>query len=233
MPRLIIGNKLYSSWSLRPWLLMKVLGLAFEETVVPLYQPDSRAKLLQYSPAGKVPILIDGDTTVWESLAIIEYLAEKHPNAGVWPRNARARAHARAICAEMHAGLAALRQACSMNLGKRYAARDRGEAVAQDVARVTEIFQGTRSQFGTNGPFLYGDFCAADAMFAPVVARLETYSIAVDDAARGYMDAVLQLPAFRAWREAALAEPWVIAGNEADEPAIEVFRAAQQAKGQK
>ena len=233
MPRLIIGNKLYSSWSLRPWLLMKALGLAFEETLVQLRQPDTKSRLLQYSPAGKAPILIDGDTTVWESIAIIEYLAEKHPEAGVWPRDARARAHARAICAEMHAGFSGLRQACPMNLGKRFAARDRGEAVAQDIARVTEIFRGTRSQFGTHGPFLFGDFSGADAMYAPVVTRFETYSIPVDDVTRAYMDAVLQHPAFRAWREAALAEPWVLAAVERDEPVVEVLRTVQQANGQK
>jgi glutathione S-transferase len=224
MPRLIIGNKLYSSWSLRPWLLMKALELPFEESVVPLYRPDSKSKLLQYSPAGKVPILIDGAVTVWESIAIIEYLAEKHSQAGIWPRDAQARAQARAICAEMHAGFGALRQACPMNLGKRFAMRDRGEAIAQDVARVTAIFRDARSQFGTRGPFLYGDFTAADAMYAPIVTRLDTYSIPVEDVSRRYIDAVLQHPAFRAWREAALAEPWVIADAEADEPAIEVFR---------
>jgi glutathione S-transferase len=224
MPRLIIGNKVYSSWSLRPWLLMKALELPFEETVVPLYRSDSKSRLLQYSPAGKVPILIDGAVTVWESIAIIEYLAEKHPRAGVWPRDAGARAHARAICAEMHAGFAALRQACSMNLGKRFAMRDRGEAVAQDVARVTAIFRDARAQFGTNGAFLYGDFTAADAMYAPILTRLDTYSVPVDDVSRQYMDSVLQHPAFRAWREAALAEPWIIADAEAEEPAMEVFR---------
>jgi glutathione S-transferase len=225
MSHLIIGNKLYSSWSLRPWLLMKVLELPFEETVVPLYQPDSKSKLLQHSPAAKVPILIDGGVTIWESIAIIEYLAEKYPEKGVWPRDMGARAHARAICAEMHAGFAALRQACPMNLGKRFASRDRGASVEQDVARASEIFRTTRLRFGTQGDFLYGDFSGADAMYAPIVTRFETYSIGVDDISRSYMDAVLQHPAFRAWRDAALAEPWILAGGEVDEPAIEDKRA--------
>jgi glutathione S-transferase len=230
--RLIIGNKLYSSWSLRAWLLMKALDLPFEETVVPLYQPDTRGKLLQHSPAAKVPILIDGVVTVWESIAIIECLAEKYPEKGIWPRDARARSHARAISAEMHAGFAALRQACPMNLGKRFAPRDRGDAVRQDVARVSEIFRSTRSQFGTQGAFLYGDFSGADAMYAPIVTRLETYSIEVDAVSRRYMDAVLRHTAFRAWREAALAEPWVLAGAEVNEPTIELFRdvRSEQAK---
>lgn len=223
IPRLVIGNKLYSTWSLRPWLLMRALNLPFEETLIPLYRDDSKAKLQQHSPSGKVPTLIDGDVIVWETLAIIEYLAERHPGANVWPREVHARAYARAISSEMHAGFSALRGACSMNLGKRFAARDRGPAVAADVARITEIFRDARARFGKEGPFLFGAFCAADAMYAPVVTRLDTYSIQVDETSRAYMDAVLGLPAFDEWRDAALKEKWIIASSEVDEKPLQVF----------
>jgi glutathione S-transferase len=138
--QLVIGNKLYSSWSLRAWLVMKVFDLPFDETVVPLFQASSKQEVLRYSPSGKVPVLIDGDFVVWESMAIIEYLAEIHPLKGIWPSEAAARAHARAASAEMHADFSALRSACPMNLGKGFARRERGEAVAQDVARVTASF---------------------------------------------------------------------------------------------
>ncbi len=164
MPTLVIANKCYSSWSLRPWLLMKQLGLAFDEVLIPLDQPDTKAEILKHSPAGKVPILIDGDVTVWESLAIMDHVGEAHEDAAVWPRDPPARAMARSIAAEMHAGFQALRSACPMNLGKRYAPRDRGEAVAQDVARVTAIWREARGRFGAGGPFLFGAFSAADAM---------------------------------------------------------------------
>ncbi len=226
-PMLVIGNKLYSSWSLRGWLGMKAFGLPFEETLIPLYRPESKARLLEHSPSGKVPLLVDGDIRVWESLAIIEYLAEKHPEAQIWPRDPKARAHARAICSEMHAGFMALRYACPMNLGKRFAAKDRGDAVAADVARLTEIFRSTRERFGTGGRFLFGAFSAADAMYAPVAARFQTYSIQVDATSEAYVDAVIGHPAFQEWRTAALREPWVIVDSETDEPAIEVHRKAR------
>ncbi|MGH6930400.1 MAG: glutathione S-transferase family protein [Dongiaceae bacterium] len=225
-PTLVIGNKLYSSWSLRAWLVMKAFALPFEEILIPLYNPDSKARLLEHSPSGKVPLLIDGDIKVWESLAIIEYLAEKHPAAHIWPRDAKARAHARAICSEMHAGFTALRNACPMNLGKRLAPRDRGDAVASDVARLADIFREARARFGGDGSFLYGAFSAADAMYAPIATRLDTYSISIDATSRAYVDAVIGHPAFREWRAAALSEPWVIADSEGDEPAVEVYRSA-------
>ncbi|MSP83264.1 MAG: glutathione S-transferase family protein [Alphaproteobacteria bacterium] len=214
MHKLVIGNKLYSSWSLRPWLLMKILGIPFGETVIPLYEPGSKAAILALSPSGKVPTLIDGDVVVWESLAIMEYLADRHGELGVWPKGRAARAHARSVATEMHAGFMALRQACSMNLGKRYAATDRGEAVANDVARITAIFREARSRFGAGGPFLYGPFTAADAMYAPVVTRFETYGIVVDPVSRAYMNAVLGLPAYQEWHRGALAETWTIPHTE-------------------
>jgi glutathione S-transferase len=225
MPTLVIANKLYSSWSLRPWLLMKQLGMTFDEIVIPLDLPTTKAEVLKHSPAGKVPILIDGDLTVWETLAIMEYLYDAH-RAPVWPSDMKARAMARSVSAEMHAGFSALRSACPMNLGKRYGSRDRGEAVARDVARFEEIVSQARDRFGQGGPFLFGAFCAADAMFAPLVTRIDTYSISTDEPTRAYMDAVLSLPAFREWRTAALQETWIVPSDEVDEEPIANYRKA-------
>lgn len=227
MLHLTIANKLYSSWSARPWLVMRAFDIPFEETVIPMYQPDSKARMLAVSPTGKMPCLTDGDVKVWESLAIIEYLAEKFPDRPVWPSDPKARAHARAAASEMHAGFQALRSACPMNLGKRFAKRDRGPEVVADVARLAALWKEARSTFAEGKPFLYGDFCAADAMFAPVVTRLDTYQIEVDADTRAYMDAVLSHPAFVAWREAALQEPWQIAHYEEGETPVEVFHRPQ------
>ncbi len=225
MPTLVIANKCYSSWSLRPWLLMRQLGLAFDEIVIPLDLADTKEKVLRHSPAGKVPILIDGDATVWESIAIMEYVGEAY-GAPVWPEDRTARAMARSVAAEMHAGFPALRSACPMNLGKRFAQKDRGEAVARDVARFSEIVRQARERFGAGGPFLFGKFTAADAMYAPLVTRLDTYSIALDGTTRAYVDAILSLPAFQEWRSAALKEEWIVDADEVDEDAIENFRKA-------
>jgi glutathione S-transferase len=226
VPTLVIANKLYSSWSLRPWLLMKQLGLAFDEVLIPLGQPDTRARILAHSPAGKVPVLIDEGLAVWDSLAIMEYLADTQPDAPVWPREVAPRAMARSISAEMHSGFQGLRSACPMNLGKRYAFRDRGEAVARDVERVTGLWREARQKFGAGGPFLFGSFSAADAMYAPVVARLDTYSVPVDAVSRAYMEAILGLPSFQDWRAAALREPWTYKEDEIDEEPIADLRAA-------
>ncbi|EIM28049.1 glutathione S-transferase family protein [Microvirga lotononidis] len=225
MPTLVIANKCYSSWSLRPWLLMKQLGISFDEIIIPLDLPDTKAKVLRHSPAGKVPILIDGDATVWETIAIMEYVGEAY-HAPVWPEVREARAMARSVAAEMHAGFSALRSACPMNLGRKYAQKDRGEAVARDVARFSEIVHQARERFGAGGPFLFGAFTAADAMYAPLATRLDTYSIALDAMTRAYVDAILSLPAFQEWRSAALTEEWVVAADEVDEEAIENCRKA-------
>ena len=225
MPTLVIANKTYSSWSLRPWLLMKQLGVAFDEITIPLDLPDTKARVLQHSPAGKMPILIDGDVTVWESISIMEYVGEAY-GAPIWPEDRRARAMARSVAAEMHAGFPALRSACPMNLGKRYAQRDRGEAVVRDVARFSEIVRDARGLFGAGGPFLFGAFSAADAMYAPLATRLDTYSVALDAPARSYVDAILALPAFQEWRSAAMKEEWIVDADEIDEEPIENYRTA-------
>jgi glutathione S-transferase len=225
MPTLVIGNKLYSSWSLRPWLLMRHFGIPFEEILIPLDQPDSKARFLEHSPAGKVPILIDGDVTVWETVAIMEYVGEAF-GASIWPSGRKARAMARSIAAEMHAGFQGIRSACPMNLGKKYARKDRGAAVARDVARFSEIVRQARERFGEGGPFLFGAFSAADAMYAPLVTRLDTYSIALDATTQSYVDAVLALPAFQEWRSAGLKEAWVVHDDEIDEEPIENYRKA-------
>lgn len=223
-PILVIANKLYSSWSLRPWLLLRQLGLPFDEVLVPLHRSETAAAIRRYSPAGKVPVLVDGEVAVWDSLAIVEYAAERWPEAGIWPRNPVARALARSISAEMHSGFTGLRRACPMNLGKSFARRDRGEQVARDVARIEDIWADARRRFGQDGPFLFGAFTAADAMYAPVVARLDTYGIEVGARTRAYMDTILGSSAFREWREAALRESWVLDADEVDEPALRDHR---------
>jgi glutathione S-transferase len=188
---LVIGNKNYSSWSLRPWLAMKVLGIPFEEKRVPLYGPESKRELLRYSPAGKVPCLVDGELRVWDSLAILEYLAERHP--GLWPAEATLRARARSVSAEMHSGFPNLRQHMSMNVRKRHPGKGRTPEVLAEIARIVEIWGEAR------GPFLFGPFCAADAMYAPVVLRFRTYEVELPAACRAYADAVLALPALQEW----------------------------------
>ena len=222
---LYIGNKCYSSWSLRPWLLAKAFDFDFDETVIPLFTDTFRDEIARFSSAGLVPILHDGPIRVWETLAIIEYLADKAPDKQIWPAGIEARAHARSISSEMHSGFKALRAACPMNLAKRYARRDRGADVTADVKRIEELFAEARDRFAdAGGPFLYGAFSAADAMYAPVVTRLDTYDFDVTPKTRTYMDAVLAHPAFQAWRNAALNEPWVVPEDEVDEPAIENLR---------
>lgn len=226
MLKLVIGNKAYSSWSLRPWLLLKVHDIAFDEHLVLLDTPEFRKEVATYKAGSTVPILVDGGITVWESIAIMDHLADRFPDKAIWPRDLAARSFARAISAEMHAGFRALRAACPMNLRKRYAHAERGELVTKDVSRITWLWKQARTRFGeaAGGPFLFGGFTAADAMYAPVVTRLQTYSIPVDAATRAYMDAILDLPAFVAWQAAGMAEPWIVTHDEVDEPAIGPFR---------
>jgi len=189
--RLVVGNKNYSSWSLRAWLAMKVLGIPFQEERIPLYGEKSKAEILKHSPAGKVPVLVDGDLHVWDSLAILEYLAEREPR--IWPADARSRARARSISAEMHSGFRSLRQHMSMNIRRRHPGKGRTPESLADVRRVVEIWSECR------GPFLFGPFCGADAMYAPVVLRFRTYEVELPPACRAYADQVLALPALREW----------------------------------
>jgi glutathione S-transferase len=218
--RLIIGNKNYSSWSLRPWIALKAAGIAFDETVISLDAPDFKAQILALSGAGKVPVLLDGDVRVWESLAILEYVADKFPQAGLWPTAAPARAHARAVAAEMHAGFVPLRRHLPMNVRRPVKPRALDDGARADVARIEAIWNECRAQFGAGGPFLYGGFGAADAMYAPVVWRFHTYAVAVSAPTRAYMDAVLALPASREWLDAARREPWVLEHDEVDWPDV-------------
>jgi glutathione S-transferase len=178
---------------MRPWMAMKVLGIQFQEKYIPLYGPGAKEQILLESPAGKVPILIDGGVRVWDSLAILEYLAEKHP--GLWPSDRAARAQARAVSAEMHSGFPNLRNHMSMNVRKRYPGKGRTPEVLGEVARINSIWSEAK------GPFLFGAFSAADAMYAPVVLRFRTYEVAVDN--RAYYDAMLALPAMKEWIAAA------------------------------
>jgi glutathione S-transferase len=207
---LYIGNKNYSSWSLRPWLALKEGSVAFDEVQIPLYQPDSRAKLLLAGPTAKVPVLHHGPVRVWESLAICEYAAELFPSAHLWPLDPALRAHARSISNEMHAGFAALRTHMPMDMRARKAPKSINDQVRADIARVTSIWKECRMRFGHGGQLLFGSFTIADAMFAPVVSRFTTYGVDVDSVSKAYMDAIWALPAMRAWKEAAEKEPWTI-----------------------
>lgn len=213
---LIIGNKNYSSWSLRPWLAMTVGGLSFRETVILLDEPDTAQRIREHSRSGRVPVLHHGDISVWESLAIIEYVAETFPNANIWPKAKKARAVARAVASEMHSGFAALRRTCPMNLRRPKKAVTMDEATKNDIAAIQALWRSCRNEFGQDGPFLFGHFTGADAMFAPVVTRFETYDVPVDDDTREYMNAVEGLPAFQAWRKAGLEEPWRVPSDEVD-----------------
>ena len=201
---LVIGNKNYSSWSLRPWLAMRVAGIPFAEHRIPLYGPGSKAQILVYSPAGKVPCLADGDLRVWDSLSICEYLAEKHP--GLWPQDPAARALARSVSAEMHSGFANLRAKMSMNIRKRYPGLGRTPESLADVARIVSLWSDCRARYGKGGRFLFGAFSIADAMYAPVVLRFRTYEVELPADCRAYSDAVLALPAMQDWIAAAMAE---------------------------
>ena len=210
--KLVIGNKNYSSWSMRPWLAMRASGIPFEEIFIPLYTDNKADKdrILGFSRAGKVPALIDGDVTVWDSLSIIEYLAERFPDARLWPRDPAARAHARSTSAEMHSGFLPLRNECGMNLHRPVGAVTLSADAQANVARVQEIWTECRDRHGKSGPYLFGAFTAADAMYAPVVHRFCTYAVRVFPQVQAYMDAMMALPAFAEWTRAGLAETLVI-----------------------
>ncbi|MBI4273578.1 MAG: glutathione S-transferase family protein [Rhizobiales bacterium] len=214
--KLIIGNKNYSSWSFRPWIAMKTLGIPFDEEVVPLHTPQFKARLPKISGTGKVPVLIDGDTPIWESLAILEHLAERYPKSGMWPSDLKARAHARVVAAEMHAGFVPLRNHCPMNMRRPVKPRPLSAEVDLNVKRIDALWSDCRARFGKDGPFLFGAFSAADAMYAPVVSRFHTYAIGASAPVRTYMSAMMALPAWREWQEAGSKETWVLDEDEVD-----------------
>jgi glutathione S-transferase len=207
---LVIGNKNYSSWSLRPWILMKYFKIPFEEIVIPLFQPGSKEKILKYSPAGKVPVLKHGDTLIWDSLAIAEYLAETFPKKLMWPKDAESRARARSVSAEMHSGFQALRSTCPMNVKARKSVTNPSPELTRDIERIKAIWTQCRQQSKTRGDFLFGPFTIADAMFVPVVFRFQTHGIPVDGVVQQYVKTILALPAVQEWTKAALQETWVI-----------------------
>lgn len=207
---LVIGNRNYSSWSLRAWLAIKHSGLAFEEIFIPLDLPDSKAKIAEHSPSNLVPILKVGDDTVWESLAIIEVLAELAPDAPFWPDDFSARAMAKSISAQMHAGFFRLRRDMPMDLRSDLSDREKTEAALGDAAKVTALWTTCRERFGQSGPYLFGKWSAADMMYAPVVGRFRSFGVTTNATCETYMDAVLAHPDMAQWVAAAIDEPYVI-----------------------
>ena len=208
---LYIGNKSYSSWSMRGWLACKLAGIAFDEVVIPLDHAETAQTIRQHSPSGLVPALHDGDLVVWDSLAIGEYLAEQFPAAGLWPQERKARAVARAISAEMHSGFTALRQNMPMNLRRHYPGRGQTPEVLANIARIVELWRMARGFAGNGGPFLFGAPSLADVMFAPVVTRFATYEPPLSDDAKAYGAAIAAWAPLQEWKAGAAAEPWVIA----------------------
>ncbi|WP_425991467.1 glutathione S-transferase family protein [Afipia sp. DC4300-2b1] len=214
---LVIGNKNYSSWSMRPWMALKGTGIIFDEIVIPLYTGDAaKQRILDVTRSGKVPALVDGDITVWDSLAIIEYAAERFPDARLWPQDVVARAHARSISAEMHSGFMALRNECGMNIHRPIRSKPLSDDARANIARIQQIWTECRARYGGQGPYLFGAFSGADAMYAPVVHRFRTYAIDVTPPVRDYMETMQANAAFREWSDAALAETLLIERFEID-----------------
>ncbi|MFD1327804.1 glutathione S-transferase family protein [Mycoplana ramosa] len=215
MPDLVlyIGNKNYSSWSLRPWIAMEAAGIPFSDRVIPFDFAAGNPAYKELSPTGRVPVLHHGKVRVWESLAIIEYVAELYPDAGIWPQDREARAQARSVSMEMLAGFQALRNACPMNIRRPPRAIDLPDGVMDDVARIEATWRDALQRWG--GPFLFGPFSAADAMYAPVVNRFHAYRLTTDHSLLAYMDRIMAHPAWKKWEAAALAEPWTVPEDEA------------------
>ncbi len=207
--QLVIGNKNYSSWSMRPWVVMRAFGIPFQEIRIPLAQADTTAKIAQYSPAGRVPVLLAADQRVWDSLSICEYLAEQFPDLHLWPQDTVARATARSICAEMHSGFGGLRSAMPMNIRANLPGKGRTPDAQADIGRICEIWETCLSDFGHH-KFLFGEFSIADAYFAPVVTRFQTYNVFLAPALQAYMQRVLEHPAVAQWISEARAEQEVI-----------------------
>ncbi|NLR74609.1 glutathione S-transferase family protein [Leeia aquatica] len=210
MLTLYIGNKNYSSWSLRPWLVLRHFDIPFEEVLWPLYTQEGTALLKANSPNGKVPLLQDDALKVWDSLAIIEYLADRHPGHAIWPRDRAIRAHARAISAEMHSGFTGVRGSMPMDVRSRHPQPVFSEAVQLEIQRIIAIWEDCRARYAASGPWLFGEFSAADAMFAPVVWRFRSYGIALPEASAAWSSAMQQHLAMRHWELEAIAEPWTL-----------------------
>jgi glutathione S-transferase len=211
MYELVIGNKAWSSWSLRPWLVLTAAGIPFKEIKIGLRQPDTRAQALCHSPSGKVPMLKAGDLAIWDSLAIIEYIAEQHPEAQVWPKDIKARAMARSIAAEMHSGFSAARKDMPMELFAIHNLSVFSEELEANIRRLVQIWRDCRQHYGAGGPYLFGAFNGADAMYAPVATRFRTYGVNLnafgdDGSASAYRDAILAHPAMLAWEDGARQE---------------------------
>ena len=208
---IVIGNRRYSSWSLRGWLAVRACGVAFEETVVPLDRPETSGEIAKHAGQGPrlVPLLLHQGRTIWDSLAILEYMAEQAPDAGLWPRNGAARAVARSVAAEMHAGFGALRAELPMNLGVDRTDQGHSQAAAVDIDRIRQIWANCLRGFSGEGNYLFGAWSGADIAFAPVVTRFKTYGVRLEPQLQRYADAVLAHPAVREWYAAAAAEPWV------------------------
>jgi glutathione S-transferase len=212
---LVIGSKTYSSWSLRPWLALAHHKIPFDEILIPNGQPDFKARVAAQGAGKTVPILLDGKEKIWESIAILEYLAEKFPATRLWPADPVARAHARTIAAEMHAGFSELRRHCQFNLRRKRARRTLAPEVEPELARIQALWRDARERFGKGGDFLFGEFSAADCMYAPVAGRIVSYELKVDRVAAPYVEAITRLPAYRAWFDAAQSEPWGYAQTDA------------------
>lgn len=212
--KLVVANRNYSSWSLRAWLVLKHFEVPFDEEQVLLSGAGWQEKIRAVSPSGRVPVLIDGDLVVPETLAIIEYVAELFPDKAIWPRDRRDRALARAAASEMHAGFGALRTAAPMNLRASHPGKVDPDAVRADLSRIGALWTGLVAASG--GPYLFGAFSAADAMFAPVATRIRTYALSVSDGAEAYVEAIYALPAFQDWYAAARREPWIVEDDEID-----------------
>ena len=217
-PTLIIGNKNYSSWSLRPYLALSMAGIPFDEKMIRFGEPRFTREVRKFSKAGQVPILLHNGLVVNDSLAIVEYAHETWGAKNVWPKNKAARAKARSVSAEMHAGFRGIRSACPMNLRREKKLPPGGitEAIAKDVARLEQLWAECRKDYGKGGPFLFGKFSAADAMFTPVVSRLETFAIPVSKPTRAYMEAILSTPVFAKWKTESAAENWIVPEDEVD-----------------
>lgn len=222
--KLIFANKNYSSWSLRPWLVLKHFGIAFDEEMALLNGEGWQENIRKKSPTGKVPVLVDGDVVVPETIAIIEYLNDKYPAKGIWPSNRVERALARAAAAEMHGGFTALRNAAPMNLKASHPGKVDLDEVAGDLKRIDRLWGELITRSG--GPYLFGQFTAADAMFAPVATRIRTYELPVSDLSMEYVEAIYALPAFQEWLAEAVKEPWVVEQDE-----IDIIQAKKEAAG--